>query len=155
MALYEGPTLGRDLVRLGPATTESGGADNVDADVRANFVEWRGAAQRREDILYFAIREGEQFIGQIFLHDIDRERGEALIDYHILKAERRGRGIGTQALALLVQYVREQTSLRKLVVITSQDNHASRRVAEKNGFAFAGAPREDPASVCLVLEILR
>ena len=39
------------------------------------------------------------------------------------------------------------------IVITSADNAASRRVAEKRGFRHDGAPREDPTGVLLRWEV--
>ena len=56
----------------------------------------------------------------------------------------RGRGTGTKMLTLLQRYVREETTLRRLVAITSDDNVASQRIALKCGFVHTGPPREDP-----------
>jgi RimJ/RimL family protein N-acetyltransferase len=39
--------------------------------------------------------------------------------------------------------------VRELVVITSADNLASRRAAEKCGFVADGTPREDPTGIVL------
>jgi hypothetical protein len=50
----------------------------------------------------------------------------------------------------LVAHVVTNTELNKLVVITTADNVASVRTAEKSGFVQVGAPREDPAGVCLI-----
>jgi RimJ/RimL family protein N-acetyltransferase len=40
--------------------------------------------------------------------------------------------------------VREETALRRLVAITSDDNTPSQRIALKCGFTHTGPPREDP-----------
>lgn len=110
MTLYAGPTLGRGAVRLATAA-QSNAAALADADVRDNLTEWLAAARRQDDIVYFEIHESERPVGQIFLHDIDPDRGEALIGYHLFRCGQRGCGIGTQALSLLVEYVRAQTDL--------------------------------------------
>jgi RimJ/RimL family protein N-acetyltransferase len=36
--------------------------------------------------------------------------------------------------------------LKKLVIITSRDNLASQRIAQKCGFQYVGASREDPVN---------
>ena len=123
------------------------------ADVASAVAKWSAAAQQRDDILMFEICESGRPVGQVFLHDMNPEQAQSLIGYHLFVQNDRGRGIGTHALRLLVEYVREFTSLRELVIITSGDNVASRRIAEKNGFTFVGPPREDPEGVCLKLTL--
>jgi RimJ/RimL family protein N-acetyltransferase len=88
-------------------------------------------------------------VGQIFLHDIEPRQGVSLVGYHLFEREMRGRGIGTRALRLLQRFVIETDELRALVLITSGDNVASRRAAEKAGFVHIGPPREDPTGVAL------
>jgi RimJ/RimL family protein N-acetyltransferase len=47
-------------------------------------------------------------------------------------------------------------ALRRLVVITSDDNVASQRIARKCGFVPIGPPREDPLhGVCLEWRVAR
>ncbi len=67
-----------------------------------------------------------------------------MVAYHLFDPAVRGKGIGTRALRLLVQFVEEHTDLTLLTSITSRDNIASRRIALKCGFREVGAPREDP-----------
>ena len=123
------------------------------ATTKQAVAEWTEAARHRDDVLLFEIVANGEPVGQIFLHDI--EGNESLIGYHQLRERDRGRGTGTTALKLLVDYVREETNLERLVVITSGDNDRSRRIAEKNGFAFVGPPREDPTASCLELSVSR
>lgn len=123
---------GHDLVLL---------ADDL---VRRHIAGWLARAESSADILYFEVLEGEQPVGQIFLHDIDRRPGEADVGYHLLREEHRGRGLGTQALTLLVDYVRAETALQRLEIMTGSTNAASRRVAEKCGFVhFRTHPRPE------------
>ena len=116
------------------------------ADVAGSVVHWLTAAEARPDIYYFSVYCRDALVGQILLHDIDRERQTSLIGYHLFEPHHRGRGIGTRPLKLLVHFVVEETNLTTLIIITSRENLASQRVAEKCGFSFAGAPREDPVS---------
>jgi len=58
-------------------------------------------------------------------------------------------------LALLQRYVREETPLRRLVVITGDTNDASQRIALKCGFVHTGPPREDPVhGMCFEWQVL-
>ncbi len=77
------------------------------------------------------------------LHDMDLGAGEGMVGYHIFRTRDRGRGYGTSALNALCSYALE-LGLQRLVVITSVDNAASRRIAEKCGFRFIGPAREGP-----------
>jgi RimJ/RimL family protein N-acetyltransferase len=122
----------------------------VAPDVAASVATWLSRALERDDICYFSIYEGERLVGQILLHDILFPDGEALVGYHLFQPMDRGRGIGTVALRLLQRFVIEHTTLTKLVIITSADNLASRRLAERCGFRFSGPPREDPTGVALL-----
>jgi RimJ/RimL family protein N-acetyltransferase len=126
----------------------------VAPDVAASVATWLSRALERDDVCYFSIYEGnyegERLVGQILLHDIQFPDGEALVGYHLFQTADRGRGIGTVALRLLQRFVIEHTTLTKLVIITSADNLASRRMAERCGFRFSGPPREDPTGVALL-----
>jgi RimJ/RimL family protein N-acetyltransferase len=105
---------------------------------------WWSQAAEDEGIYYFAVFHLERWVGQILLHDIDTLTREALIAYHLFRASDRGQGIGTKALNLLKQYIAAETDLKKVVIITSRDNQASQRIAQKCGFEYVGTSREDP-----------
>ncbi len=107
------------------------------------YAHWLPAAVTGNDMRYFSVYEGTQLVGQVYLHDIDWQSGEALIGYDLFEPRFRGRGIGTHALTLLQQYAAASTSLTSLIIITVEDNHASRRIAEKCGFVPTGAAREN------------
>jgi RimJ/RimL family protein N-acetyltransferase len=147
-----GPLVDGDVALRAPAPRAVRAAA-AGSDVADSVAHWLTAAETRGDVYYFAVHDAGALVGQILLHDVDA--GEALVAYHLLRPVDRGHGIGTRALALLQAFVRERTALRRLVVITSADNTASRRVAEKNGFRHAGAPREDPSGVLLLWDVPR
>jgi RimJ/RimL family protein N-acetyltransferase len=119
-------------------------------DVADEVEFWLSRGLVDSTVQYFSIYERDRLVGQIFLHDVDAESGDAPVGYHLFEPIFRGRGIGTRALGLLQKYVIEQTPLQRLVVITSADNVAARRIAEKCGFTSSGAPREDPAGGVLL-----
>ena len=144
MALHSGAHYELDGVRIGPPDAGAIAGAPRDGDVAPSVERWLSRARRDDDTHYFSVYDGAALVGQIFLHDIDAERGEALVGYHLFERAFRGRGIGTKMLALQQRYVREETTLCRLVVITGADNAASQRIALKNGFVSIGPSREDP-----------
>jgi RimJ/RimL family protein N-acetyltransferase len=117
-----------------------------DADVAEAFRHWLSEAQHRDDVYYFSIYQYRQPVGQMVLHDLNLSTGESLVAYHLFQVDLRRQGIGTTALRLLQQFVRETTRLSRLVIITSQDNLASQALARKCGFTYVGPSREDPVN---------
>lgn len=155
MSLYGGADLRGDGVSIGRPDVAAIRAANVSNDVADEVARWLRVAEDGDDSLYFAICSEGALVGQIFLHDLDEQTGESLVGYHLLQPRFRGRGIGTRALGLLQGYVRDRSTLRRLVIITSGDNVASRRIAEKCGFRYVGPPREDPTGVALIWDVPR
>lgn len=144
MAFYTGQSYHQDQVSIGPPDCSCLQSILIASDVKDSMEHWVSEAQKREDILYFSIFLGQEFIGQILLHDLNLHTGESLVAYHLFETHMRGKGIGTQALRLLQSYVVQQTTLKKLVIITSDDNSASQHIARKCGFHYVGTSKEDP-----------
>ena len=105
---------------------------------------WFAQARNEESVLYFTIEAAGRLVGQIVLHDIDLPLREAMVGYHVFRAEDRGQGYGTAALRGLCAYAAQEMHLRRLVAITSLDNSPSRRRAIKAGFREIGPAREGP-----------
>ena len=147
MTLHAGCIYQSGNVRLCPPDPEAVRKVPKSPDVADSVDRWLSAALERDNVYYFSICCGDEIVGQILLHDVDWQSGESLVGYHLFRPDHRGIGIGTKALVLLQEFVAEQGRLAKLVIITSKDNIASQRVAQKCGFAYAGAPREDPAGL--------
>lgn len=112
-------------------------------DVSSERSEWLAVGEARSDSLYFSVVESGRLVGQSFLHDRDDSCGETLIGCHLFPGTDRGRGIGTAALVLSRDWCFENTTLKRLVAITSEDNLASRGAAENAGLVYVGRPRED------------
>lgn len=106
---------------------------HYDGDMRAlgNLEAWREGRQ-----LNLAIRrdaDGEA-VGWVELRP-DGEQAE--VSYNVT-AELRGQGIAPRALSALLRWAAGQLGLRRARLVCHVDNVASRRVAEKCGFAFVG-----------------
>jgi RimJ/RimL family protein N-acetyltransferase len=146
MAIHAGRDYTDGAVSIGPPDLAAIRRAIPDSDVAPPITRWLAAAQARADVYYFGVVWRGRTVGQILLHDMDSSEGTALVAYHLFAARDRGQGVGTAALGLVLRFVMDATSLTRVVSITSRDNLASRRIAQKCGFTFAGAPREDPVN---------
>ena len=144
MTHHAGRNLALGSVRIGAPPADVLECVSAASDIASAVVDWFSAAQKRDDVYYFAIYREDQLVGQIVLHDIDWSQQESLVAYHLFEERVRGQGIGTDALSLLQNFVRDDTNLRRLIIITSDDNAASQHVAQKCGFIYTGASRENP-----------
>jgi len=144
MTLHAGHVYHQGSVSIGPPNPEEVRSFPISADVVDEVNHWLSSAMEHDAVYYFSIWRAEELVGQIFLHDINWQVGEALVGYHLFDPGHRGLGIGTRALTLLKTFVAENTGLAKLVIITSADNLASQRIAQKCNFTYVGVPREDP-----------
>jgi RimJ/RimL family protein N-acetyltransferase len=101
MTLHTGRVYSEGTISLGPAQPQTILDSAASSDVAENIQLWLPAAMERDDIYDFSIYNGDQLVGQIFLHDIDWTPGESLVGYHLFQPDYRGKGIGTKALELL------------------------------------------------------
>ncbi len=144
MALYAGPPVESDSVALVKPDAGEVSAALATADIDEGQKGWFEQAQSLEDLLYFSVALGTKLVGQIFLHDMDPDQHEAMVGYHIFDAEERGGGYGAAALDALCHHALHELGLHRLVIITSLDNSASKRIAEKCDFRSIGPAREGP-----------
>jgi ribosomal-protein-serine acetyltransferase len=79
-------------------------------------------------------------IGAIDLHDIDWNNSHARIGYW-LDEKNTGQGIMTRAVRLLAEYAFEALDLNRLEIHVATENHRSRRIPERLGFALEGVLR--------------
>jgi RimJ/RimL family protein N-acetyltransferase len=106
---------------------------------------------------FLAVDAGDRLLGSFSVMELDREPGYGEIGYWVA-AEARGRGVATRAVRLLAQWALAELGLTRIEILAHKDNPASRRVAEKAGFAdtgeLTGAPRggvQEPVFVVYVL----
>jgi RimJ/RimL family protein N-acetyltransferase len=116
--------------------------------------EWLQRAMSGPDTLYFAVRLDGMLAGQVFLYDLGNPSGEAQVGMHLFDPAVRGRGVGAAALALLQQYVSEQTSLKHLSFQVEVNHAAARRAAEKCGFACRGKSKSDSQQLIYTWNVL-
>jgi RimJ/RimL family protein N-acetyltransferase len=142
MAIYLGPPIGREGVSI--HTPDSAVVEILlrMGDLTRHQTGWFARAYADDRVLYFGVTAFGRLVGQVLLHDLDRDARAALVGYHIFRIADRGSGIGTAALSLLCQSALDAEKLRRLVAITGVENVASRRTAEKCGFVCIGPARE-------------
>ena len=80
------------------------------------------------------------FLGIAVAPSIDPEARTVELGYLVTPAAR-GRGVGTEALRLLVPWAFEVLGARRLELLISVDNEGSKVVARRSGFVFEGVLR--------------
>ncbi|NMB67531.1 MAG: GNAT family N-acetyltransferase [Chloroflexi bacterium] len=147
MTLYHGPDLSLGPVSL--CLPDVHEIENAPAapDILEARSQWLARALQGPETLYFAIRVDGLLAGQIFLHELGQQPGEAQVGLHLFDPTMRGRGVGAAALALLQGYVATHTHLKRLVFEVSANQVAAVRAAEKSGFRRKGKSKTDPLQV--------
>lgn len=97
-----------------------------------------------ENRLDLAIEASGELVGEM-----DARRGRGIyppgvveIGIGLYHASVRGRGVGTEAVALLTRHLLEQEGAERVQASTSVSNHAMRRCLEKAGFVYEGTMRD-------------
>lgn len=88
--------------------------------------------------LMFAIMHGEMPIGELQLKQIDREKAECTLSIHMQNDAVKGKGYGTQAERLAVNYAFDELGMRAAKADTVRKNTRSQHVLEKVGFHIVG-----------------
>jgi RimJ/RimL family protein N-acetyltransferase len=83
----------------------------------------------------------DDFLGVAVAPRIDRE-GLTLELGYVIAPHARGRGVATEALKLLTAWAFDELGARRLELLISVDNGASKRVATKVGYVYEGTMRQ-------------
>ena len=106
--------------------------------------------------------QSRQYLGGCGINHINQYYLLANLGYWV-RSDRHGEGIATEATKMLAKFGFEQLGLRRIEIVTGEENLPSRRVAEKAGAVFEGILRKrlklgdkniDAAMHSLVLEDL-
>jgi len=82
----------------------------------------------------------DTFLGVAVVPEIDAIARTVELGYVIHPAAR-GRGVATEALRLLTEWAFGELAPRRIQLIINPENHASKRVAERNGYRYEGTLR--------------
>jgi RimJ/RimL family protein N-acetyltransferase len=97
-----------------------------------------------KEYIIFSIHslEDDRIVGFIDLGGLDWQAHSAWVAVGIGEAEYRGRGLGTEAMQLLVRFAFEQLNLNRINLSVYEYNPAARRSYEKCGFVLEGCQRQ-------------
>ncbi|HEX5709681.1 MAG TPA: GNAT family protein [Pyrinomonadaceae bacterium] len=87
------------------------------------------------------VARGAEVIGTVSVSNVSWGMGYAEIGY-MLAESHHGRGLGTRAVALLVDKLFGETDLERLYALVATENTPSRRLLERLGFRSEGVMRE-------------
>lgn len=107
-------------------------------DARA-FVAMAAAERASGSGYHFVVAAADdpaQLLGTVAVAQVSRELGTGSCGYWIVR-ERRGLGLATRALGLLIGFAEDELGLDRLRLWADARNVASQRVAEKAGFVVA------------------
>lgn len=93
-------------------------------------------AKQNPSRVLLAIMKDDVPVGEIQLKQIDRERGECTLSIHMKNDAAKGRGWGTHAERLAVEYAFDVLGLTAVNADTVAKNKRSQHVLEKVGFRY-------------------
>ena len=94
------------------------------------------AAKQSPSRVLLAIMKDNTPVGEIQLKQIDRERKECTLSIHMQNDAVKGRGYGTRAERLAVQYAFDVMGMTAVNADTISKNKRSQHVLEKVGFQY-------------------
>ena len=108
-----------------------------------NHTAWFDGLGMNPSRIFFVVRESVDgpAIGTIQLIDIHRVHRTSELTIRIGSEEHRGRGIGTEALALVVKFAFDDLNLQRVWLRVFLTNHRAIKAYEKAGFEMEGAMR--------------
>lgn len=95
-----------------------------------------------EKFILFAIEAAGDLVGRIELAEIDREHRRAVTGLFVGKREARGRGVGSTALRIMLDYAFTVENLEKICGHVFGFNARSQRLMTRVGFTLEGVLRE-------------
>jgi len=91
---------------------------------------------------FIVLLDGNELIGQISLHDIDHLNRHAFLGIMIGEVEHHGKGYGTEAVRLILDYGFKTLNLHNIMLSVHEDSHAGIACYKKVGFKESGRRRE-------------
>lgn len=96
--------------------------------------------------MMICLKETDEAVGSVYIRDIDHHHNKAEYGIFIGNAGSRGRGIGTAAAKLMIQYSFKELQLHRLFLRAFADNRQAIGSYEKAGFVREAYLRDD---VCI------
>lgn len=114
------------------------------AQVREAYRELERQADEKRDLFYFALRarDDDRLLGFARLDNLEWSHFSGRLTLGIGAAADRGRGLGTQALALVTRYAFDELNLQRLWGVLSAEYPAALRFFERAGWEVAARRRQ-------------
>lgn len=125
-----------------------------DRAVAEMFGEYGSVISSREDLKWIyeppahmqryaiVLKEGDELIGSISIHNIDHLNRNAFLGIFIGEERHRGNGYGQEALGLMLEYGFKTLNLHNIMLSVHADNHGAIACYKKAGFHEDGRLRE-------------
>jgi RimJ/RimL family protein N-acetyltransferase len=94
-----------------------------------------------EEGMLVIVSAHDETVGHIEFFKTVNYLDEYELSYQLYAAEKRGKGVATEAVRLLVCYLFENKSVNRIWLVIRPGNLASRHLAEKCGFRHEGTAR--------------
>lgn len=106
--------------------------------------EWFNAIRHRSDVVIFGIRErdGGRLVGSCQLLGISPTHRKAELQIRIAEADARGRGYGTEAVELLLDFAFRDLNLHRVELTVLAGNEAAIKTYRGAGFTEEGTLRQ-------------
>lgn len=95
----------------------------------------------KEDGMLVIVAANDEIVGHIEFFKTVNYLDEYELSYQVYAAEKRGKGVATEAVKLLVCYLFETKRVNRIRLVIHPDNLASCRLAEKCNFRHEGTAR--------------
>jgi len=86
--------------------------------------------------LAFAIKVDENFVGMIYLKNIDYNNQISEVGIYIHQIEIRGRGVGRKSFEFIINFVKNNIKLKKLILEVFDFNFNAIELYKKVGFKY-------------------
>jgi len=93
-------------------------------------------------VLAIILKDGDRHIGNVALHDINWQHRRAELRIIVGEPDARGKGLGTEAMRLLLRHAFEKLNLHRITLGVRADNVQAIRAYEKCGFVIEGRFRQ-------------
>lgn len=95
----------------------------------------------KEDGMLVMVSAADEILGHIEFFKTVNYLDEFELSYQVYSAGHRGKGLASEAVALLVRYLFETRPMNRIRLVIHPGNAASRKLAEKCGFRHEGTAR--------------
>lgn len=112
---------------------------------RQSHLKWMETMVKTGKVVQMVIclKEGDKPVGSVYIRDIDYHHRKGEYGIFIGEEEARGKGVGTAAAKLMIQYAFEELHLHRLFLRAFADNLRAIASYEKAGFVKEAYLRDD------------